>query len=75
MNNETWNTRYRRYIELAQSERYMDLKIVQTELEKLKLEKELSFGERKLLDHVNAKLDGTYQSNSNVIQFKTRGEA
>ena len=48
--NQTWNRRYREYMDKIRTGSIYDVATVFRDLFKLKLEKDLSFGERKLLD-------------------------
>ena len=48
--NQTWNRRYREYMDKIKTGSIYDVATVFRDLFKLKLEKDLSFGERKLLD-------------------------
>lgn len=48
--NQTWNRRYREYMDKIKTGSIYDVAEVFRDLFKLKLEKDLSFGERKLLD-------------------------
>ena len=48
--NQTWNRRYREYMEKIKTGSIYDVAEVFRDLFQLKLEKDLSFGERKLLD-------------------------
>jgi CarD family transcriptional regulator len=47
---ETWNRRYRRYLEKIKSGKALEVSEVFRDLCQIKLTKELSFGERKMLD-------------------------
>ncbi|SLM29033.1 Transcriptional regulator, CarD family [Desulfamplus magnetovallimortis] len=48
--NQTWNRRYREYMDKIKTGSIYDVAEVYRDLFQLKLEKDLSFGERKLLD-------------------------
>jgi CarD family transcriptional regulator len=48
--NQTWNRRYREYMDKIKTGSIYDVAEVFRDLFQLKLEKDLSFGERKLLD-------------------------
>jgi CarD family transcriptional regulator len=50
IDNQTWNRRYREYMEKIKTGSVFEIAVVLRDLSILKLEKELSFGERKLLD-------------------------
>ncbi|MEK6531863.1 MAG: CarD family transcriptional regulator [Deltaproteobacteria bacterium] len=50
VDNQTWNRRYREYTEKIKSGCVMEVAKVLRDLYLLKLDKELSFGERKMLD-------------------------
>ncbi len=50
VDNQTWNRRYREYTEKIKSGCVMEVARVLRDLYLLKLDKELSFGERKMLD-------------------------
>ena len=50
IDNQTWNRRYREYMEKIKSGSVFEVAEVYRDLLILKLEKELSFGERKMLD-------------------------
>ena len=50
VDNQTWNRRYREYMEKIKTGSVFDVAEVYRDLLMLKLEKDLSFGERKLLD-------------------------
>ena len=50
MDNQTWNRRYREYMDKIKTGSIYDVAEVFRDLFQLKLEKDLSFGERKLLD-------------------------
>ena len=50
IDNSTWNRRYRNYIELLKSGQIKDVALVYRSLKVLQLNKDLSFGERKMLD-------------------------
>ena len=53
--NQTWNRRYREYMEKIKTGSIYDVAEVFRDLFQLKLEKDLSFGERKLLDTADRK--------------------
>ena len=50
MDNQTWNRRYREYTEKIKTGSVFEVAEVYRDLLNLKIEKELSFGERKMLD-------------------------
>jgi len=50
LDNQTWNRRYREYMEKIKTGSVYEVAAVLRDLFLLKLEKELSFGERKMLD-------------------------
>ena len=50
IDNQTWNRRYREYMEKIKTGSVFEVAKVYRDLLMLKLEKELSFGERKMLD-------------------------
>ena len=50
MDNQTWNRRYREYMDKIKTGSIYDVAEVFRDLFQLRLEKDLSFGERKLLD-------------------------
>jgi CarD family transcriptional regulator len=50
VDNQTWNRRYREYMEKIKTGSVFEVAEVYRDLLMLKLEKELSFGERKMLD-------------------------
>jgi len=50
MDNQTWNRRYREYTEKIKTGSVFEVAEVYRDLLTLKIEKELSFGERKMLD-------------------------
>lgn len=50
LDNQTWNRRYREYMDKIKTGSIYDVAEVFRDLFQLKLEKDLSFGERKLLD-------------------------
>lgn len=50
IDNQTWNRRYREYMEKIKTGSVFEVAEVYRDLLMLKLEKELSFGERKMLD-------------------------
>ena len=50
LDNQTWNRRYREYMEKIKTGSVFEVAEVYRDLLMLKLEKELSFGERKMLD-------------------------
>ncbi|MBN1572342.1 MAG: CarD family transcriptional regulator [Deltaproteobacteria bacterium] len=50
IDNQTWNRRYREYMEKIKTGSVFEIAIVLRDLHILKHDKELSFGERKLLD-------------------------
>jgi len=54
--NQTWNRRYREYTEKIKTGSVFEVAEVYRDLLRLKLEKELSFGERKMLDTARALL-------------------
>jgi len=54
--NQTWNRRYREYMEKIKTGSVYEVAEVYRDLLTLKLEKELSFGERKMLDTARALL-------------------
>lgn len=60
-NNDTWNKRYRACMEKIKSGSLIDLAEVVRDLTQLKTAKDLSFGERKMLEHaqflLNTELD------------------
>ncbi len=50
IDNQTWNRRYREYMEKIKTGSVFEIAVVLRDLHILKQDKELSFGERKLLD-------------------------
>ena len=66
----SWNKRYRRLQEIAKGFDTVELLKGQLELETLKLTKDLSFGERKILSVIKSKLDGSFQTNVIPIGIK-----
>jgi CarD family transcriptional regulator len=50
VDNQTWNRRYREYMDKIKTGSVFEVAEVYRDLLMLKLEKELSFGERKMLD-------------------------
>ncbi len=50
IDNQTWNRRYREYMEKIKTGSVFEIAVVLRDLSILKQDKELSFGERKLLD-------------------------
>lgn len=50
LDNQTWNRRYRKYVEKIRTGSVIDVAEVLRDLYLLKLDKTLSFGERKMLD-------------------------
>jgi CarD family transcriptional regulator len=50
VDNQTWNRRYREYMDKIKSGSVYEIAEVLRDLSLLKFEKELSFGERKMLD-------------------------
>lgn len=50
VDNQTWNRRYREYMDKIKSGSVYEIAEVMRDLSMLKFEKELSFGERKMLD-------------------------
>ena len=50
MDNQTWNRRFREYTEKIKTGSVYEVAEVYRDLLTLKIEKELSFGERKMLD-------------------------
>jgi CarD family transcriptional regulator len=50
VDNQTWNRRYREYMEKIKTGSVYEIAEVLRDLYRLKLEKDLSFGERKMLD-------------------------
>ena len=50
IDNQTWNRRYREYMEKIKTGSVFEIAVVLRDLYILKQDKELSFGERKLLD-------------------------
>lgn len=56
IDNQTWNRRYREYMEKIKTGSIFEIAEVLRDLFLLKLDKELSFGERKLLDQARALL-------------------
>jgi len=53
---QTWNRRYREYMELIHSGQILEVAKVYVSLRQLKDNQDLSFGERKLLEHAKALL-------------------
>ncbi|HND86328.1 MAG TPA: CarD family transcriptional regulator [Pseudobdellovibrionaceae bacterium] len=56
LENKTWNRRYREYMEKIKTGSVVDIAEVLRDLFLLKADKELSFGERKMLDNARALL-------------------
>jgi len=56
VDNQTWNRRYREYMDKIKSGSVYEIAEVLRDLSLLKFEKELSFGERKMLDTARALL-------------------
>lgn len=56
IDNQTWNRRYREYMEKIKTGSVFEIAEVLRDLFLLKVDKELSFGERKLLDQARALL-------------------
>ncbi len=56
IDNQTWNRRYREYMEKIKTGSIFEIAEVLRDLFLLKVDKELSFGERKLLDQARALL-------------------
>jgi len=50
VDNQTWNRRYREYMEKIKTGSVYEIAEVLRDLYRLKMEKDLSFGERKMLD-------------------------
>jgi CarD family transcriptional regulator len=50
MDNQTWNRRYREYMEKIKTGSVYEIAEVLRDLYRLKTDKDLSFGERKMLD-------------------------
>jgi CarD family transcriptional regulator len=57
LNHSSWNVRYREYMERIKTGNILDIAEVLRDLNALKVEKELSFGERKMLDTARNLLD------------------
>ena len=53
----TWNRRYREYMELIATGSLMDLAMVYLDLREIQKEKDLSFGERKMLQVVKDRIE------------------
>ena len=66
----SWNKRYRRLQEIAKGFDTVELLKGQLKLKTLKLNKELSFGDRKILSVSKSKLDGSFQTNVIPIGIK-----
>jgi CarD family transcriptional regulator len=56
LNNSTWNRRYREYMEKLNTGEIMDVALVYRSLMVLRKNKDLSFGERKMLDQSQRRL-------------------
>jgi CarD family transcriptional regulator len=56
IDNQTWNRRYREYMDKIKTGSVFEVAEVYRDLLRLKLDKELSFGERKMLDTARALL-------------------
>ncbi len=54
LNGQTWNVRYRDYMEKIKTGEALQIAEVLRDLHHLKVEKELSFGERKMLDNARS---------------------
>lgn len=72
--NQTWNRRYREYMEKIKSGCVMDVARVMRELYLLKSNKELSFGERKMLDIAKGLLVKELAITKNIAEDKMEAE-
>ncbi len=72
IDNQTWNRRYREYMEKIKTGSIFEIAEVLRDLFLLKVDKELSFGERKLLDQARAllikELSLSQSSNEQVVE-------
>lgn len=72
--NQTWNRRYREYMEKIKSGCVMEVASVMRELHLLKSSKELSFGERKMLDIAKGLLVKELAITKNIAEGKMEKE-
>jgi len=72
--NQTWNRRYREYMERIKSGSVTEVAKVIRELYLLKLNKELSFGERKMLDMAKSLLVKELAITKNIDEDKMEAE-
>jgi CarD family transcriptional regulator len=70
---KTWNQRYRESITICQSNDRDQISKLLVELEVLKEAKELSFGERKMIEHCRSILSGEAERNNNVVKVNFGG--
>lgn len=74
MDNQTWNRRYREYMEKIKSGCVMEVARVMRELYLLKSSKELSFGEKKMLDIATGLLVKELAITKNIAEDKMEAE-
>ncbi len=74
LDNQTWNRRYREYSDKIKSGCVMELARVLRDLYMLKLDKELSFGERRMLDTAKSLLVKEISIARNIKQEKVEEE-
>ena len=72
---QTWNRRYREYMEKIKTGSVFEIAEVLRDLQRLKGDKELSFGERKMLDTARTLLDQGDRGRDEVEGSEDRGEA
>jgi CarD family transcriptional regulator len=72
INNQTWNARYREYMEGIKSGDLKQIIQIIQDLKTSKLEKELSFGERKMLDTATTLLNTEFEYAKKVDKIKLK---
>lgn len=74
VDNQTWNRRYREYMDKIKSGSVYEIAEVLRDLSLLKFEKELSFGERKMLDTARALLVKELAISQGIEENEVLGE-
>jgi len=76
VDNQTWNRRYREYMEKIKTGSVYEIAEVLRDLYRLKLDKDLSFGERKMLDTAKSllvkELSLAQQTREDIIETELR---
>ncbi len=74
VDNQTWNRRYREYMEKIKTGSVYEIAEVLRDLFVLKVDKELSFGERKMLDTARGLLLKELALATGTVELKEEGE-